>query len=74
MGKKRSIGASTHQPKVRLYYFTVYVILDVDECETVSGICVNGDCVNLEGSFTCRCRNGFRLSSSRDACIGENLH
>ena len=32
--------------------------LDVDECQ-VEDICGHGDCVNLQGSYTCTCHLGY---------------
>lgn len=50
-------------------YITIYlsigdfsvVHVDIDEClEETSNECdVNVECVNTEGSYTCKCRNGY---------------
>ena len=44
--------------------------LDVDECE-VEDICGHGDCVNLQGSYTCSCHQGYsgqHLCQDIDEC------
>ena len=51
-------------------YFSLCVS-DVDECVERPGICRNGDCLNLVGSFSCICHRGFRLSSEKDGCVGK---
>lgn len=48
-----------------------FVEEDIDECVERTGICLNGNCINLVGSFNCLCQPGYRLSSSRDTCIGK---
>lgn len=42
---------------------------DIDECAERPGICRDGTCHNLQGSFQCQCRPGFQLSAARDACV-----
>ena len=49
------------------------VITDIDECVEIPGICTNGHCVNLAGSFQCECFDGYELSSTGDECIGKWL-
>ena len=42
---------------------------DVDECEEGTNNCHSeADCKNLEGSFTCICKNGYQGNGS--TCIG----
>ena len=48
--------------------------LDVDECE-VEDICGHGDCLNLEGSYTCSCHKGYsgqHLCQDIDECEVRN--
>ena len=49
----------------------LWQLIDINECEEVAGICTNGDCRNLDGSFSCICKPGFRLASSKDSCLGR---
>lgn len=42
---------------------------DIDECAERPGICRDGTCHNLQGSFQCQCRQGFQLNAARDACV-----
>ncbi|KAE8585611.1 hypothetical protein XENTR_v10021376 [Xenopus tropicalis] len=46
--------------------------IDIDEC-TDSTLCVNGDCTNTRGSYTCMCREGYLLDSSRSSCISHHV-
>ncbi len=54
---------------------TVSIILfncaDIDECLERPEVCSNGDCLNLVGSFSCLCNNGFRLTPNRETCVGK---
>lgn len=45
-------------------------IADHDECSQ-TGMCANGQCINMDGSFKCQCYSGFILSPSGHACIGK---
>lgn len=42
---------------------------DIDECSEQEDICMHGECINLEGSFHCVCRNGYTLNNLRDRCV-----
>lgn len=44
--------------------------LDHDECEK-NGMCANGKCLNVQGSFQCRCKSGFVMSQTGHSCIGN---
>ncbi|XP_033104655.1 sushi, von Willebrand factor type A, EGF and pentraxin domain-containing protein 1-like [Anneissia japonica] len=45
--------------------------IDVNECLENNGLCVE-DCINVEGSYECACRLGFRSSYSRRYCVDIN--
>ena len=34
------------------------------------GICVNGRCINTDGSYRCECPPGYVLDSSGRNCVG----
>lgn len=42
---------------------------DIDECEAAP--CVNGECINTQGSYQCECLPGYYLEE--DSCFGETL-
>ena len=47
---------------------------DIDECED-DRLCANGHCVNTEGSFHCRCYEGYQRTQEGSHCEGEHsLH
>ena len=48
----------------------VCVCVDIDECSIIPNICMNGHCVNTEGSFYCECRTGFRFDDQLHTCAG----
>ena len=45
--------------------------VDMDECRSIPGLCRNGECENVIGSFRCRCPPDFQLSESGRECRGE---
>ncbi|KAJ8252437.1 hypothetical protein COCON_G00217490 [Conger conger] len=42
---------------------------DVNECEVFPGVCINGKCVNTDGSFICQCPGGMTADSTGRTCI-----
>jgi hypothetical protein len=47
-------------------------ISDVNECMVDPGICVNGICINTDGSYRCECRIGFTLDPSGKNCVDKD--
>ncbi|XP_076876101.1 fibrillin-2 [Brachyhypopomus gauderio] len=45
------------------------VSVDVDECVENPGICLDGHCINTDGSFRCECSVGFSLGHAGMNCI-----
>ncbi|KAG9337036.1 hypothetical protein JZ751_029895, partial [Albula glossodonta] len=45
---------------------------DVNECEVFPGVCINGKCVNTDGSFICQCPSGMTVDTSGRTCIGRH--
>lgn len=45
---------------------------DKDECSTDEGHVCDGECINVPGSYECRCtRPGFQQSYDKKSCVGE---
>lgn len=49
-------------------FFSACPLTDVDECAEGNGGCQQ-ICVNMMGSYECRCREGFLLSDNQHTCI-----
>lgn len=47
--------------KIPGYYIDIYTgqVIDIDECREIPGVCENGVCINMIGSFRCECPMGF---------------
>lgn len=43
----------------------------MDEC-SIRNMCLNGMCINEDGSFKCICKPGFQLASDGRYCRGEH--
>ncbi|MEQ2287478.1 hypothetical protein AMECASPLE_013042 [Ameca splendens] len=43
------------------YYIDITTgrVIDIDECREIPGVCENGVCINMIGSFRCECPVGF---------------
>ena len=55
--------------EVQILGFSI-MFADVDECME-QDVCRNGECMNLVGSFQCKCLSGYKLTSDRRQCIGK---
>ncbi|XP_029674893.1 fibrillin-2-like isoform X2 [Formica exsecta] len=53
--------------------------IDIDECESIPGLCQGGKCLNTPGSFTCECPEGQARDldtnecKDRDECQEEGI-
>ena len=57
---------------VYYYWFCSYNVIDIDECtEGIDG-CAQ-ICTDTDGSYTCSCDPGYRLSGDNHGCTGEPL-
>ncbi|XP_059496899.1 latent-transforming growth factor beta-binding protein 1-like isoform X2 [Stegostoma tigrinum] len=45
---------------------------DIDEC-SLPGICQNGKCLNVRGSYSCVCSQGFVQDTSKSRCISQQV-
>ena len=46
-------------------------VADVNECLHITSLCENGECVNNDGSYRCKCKMGYRLDEIGKKCVGE---
>ena len=51
---------------------SVSVLIDINECTSVRGICAGGQCRNLEGGYRCVCPPGLLLTADGQKCIGKS--
>jgi len=45
----------------------------VNECSENLGVCINGACINTDGSFRCECPFGYNLDYTGVNCVGKGL-
>lgn len=74
MGEKFVIGGYLKFRSLPIYEVIYANLLihfaDVDECAGEKAVCGrDSQCVNLAGSFKCRCFEGFRLDESSQSCV-----
>ena len=58
-GEPGIIPCSLEPKYVFFQVLTNFIILDVNECVTLTPCSSDADCVDTPGSFTCTCRTGF---------------
>ena len=46
-------------------------ILDINECSQTSGICSNGVCENMMGTYQCMCDDGYQQQAHKGHCEGK---
>ncbi|XP_042587887.1 fibrillin-2-like [Cyprinus carpio] len=42
---------------------------DINECKLIPGVCANGVCINIMGSYRCHCKLGYIASAAGTACV-----
>lgn len=42
----------------------------MNECQK-TGMCANGQCINIDGGYRCQCNSGFQESVDGTTCTGE---
>ena len=57
----------------QIFLWVFYVnFLDRNECETDNGGC-DHKCVNKNGTFECKCNDGYKLEDDKKTCSGNIL-
>lgn len=46
---------------------------DIDECSIMHGVCGDGECQNIPGSFVCKCKEGYETSQLMQVCMGTYI-
>lgn len=54
-----------------LFPWSLSRVLDIDECREIPGVCENGVCINMIGSFRCECPIGFIYNDKLLICEGK---
>lgn len=45
---------------------------DIDECSIMHGVCGDGTCKNIPGSFDCDCKEGYATAPMMQICMGKH--
>ena len=43
----------------------------MNECLHMTSLCENGECVNNDGSYRCKCKMGYKLDETGKKCVGK---
>lgn len=54
------------------FFFFSPLLVDLDECSNIPGLCGVGECSNTVGSYFCKCPQGYYTSVDGSRCIGES--
>lgn len=54
-------------------FIIMFCVVDVNECLYIMLFCENGECVNNDGSYWCKCKMGYQLDEIGKKCVGEYL-
>ena len=58
--------------KNSIYLREYSLILVMDECSMIPGLCPNGKCIDTSDSYRCMCNQGYQLSRDGKSCVGKN--
>lgn len=47
-------------------------VSEINECEVIPNLCLNGNCINTEGSFTCACNQGYVYDPKLLYCVDQD--
>lgn len=53
-------------------YLFYNIFIDIDECNIMHGVCGDGTCKNVPGSFVCDCNEGFESAMMMQVCVGKD--
>lgn len=57
--------------RAHMRFIALVFLLDVNECSENLGVCINGACINTDGSFRCECPFGYNLDYTGVNCVGK---
>ena len=59
-----------------LYMSMLNIILfsDINECKELHSLCINGMCINNQGSFRCQCPQYLSLAKDGRTCVGRYIY
>ena len=70
--KEIVISSIVHESYAQSTYADVIVLLDINECDEDANLCqMNGNCVNVPGSFRCFCPDGYSVANRGKMCVGK---